>query len=146
MSKKKLRGELVAAVLPSWDRTPFEDHQRCKGVGADCKGFFWGVTDELGFPEAQSEYAQDVSYNLRKRDGIPSKRLKEGMAALFDTVSGEWKLGDILLCKLEGHPAHIALWDGERAWSSLPGSGVRSRTLRSLFHKFPLDSVWRWRD
>jgi len=142
----KDRGGLVAEAVKSWQGTPFEDHQRRKHAGADCKGFFWGVTEELGFPEAQSEYAQDISYNLRKRDGIPHRRLKEGLAALFDPVSGEWKPGDILLCKHGGYPAHIALWDGERVWSSLPGVGVKSRTLRSLFHKFPLDSVWRWRD
>jgi len=104
------------------------------------------VTEEVGFPEAQSEYAKELNYNLRKRDGVPSARLKEGFASLFDPVSGEWKPGDILLCQVGGHAGHIAIWDGNRAWSSLPGSGVRSRTVRSLFHKFPLDSVWRWRD
>jgi hypothetical protein len=139
------RGELVAAALPSWDKTPFEDHQRCKGAGTDCKGLLWGIATELNFPEAQSEYATTTDYNLRKRDGVPWRRLKEGFAALFDQVS-DMKPGDILLCLLGDGPGHIAIFDGARAWSSLPGSGVRSRTLRSLFHKFPLDSVWRWRD
>jgi hypothetical protein len=143
--KAKDRGARVAAAVRSWEGTPFQDHQRCKGAGVDCKGLLWGVADELGFPEAQSEYAQTIDYNLRLRNGIPSARLKEGFAALFDPVTDEWKPGDILLCKHDGQVGHIAIFDGERAWNALPESGVKSRTLRSLFHKYPLDSVWRWR-
>ena len=137
---------MVADALPGWKDTPYADHQRCKGAGADCKGFFWGVTDELGFAEAQSDYARDQGYNLRKRRGIPSERLVEGFTALFDPVSDEWKRGDILLCKVGPMPGHIAIWDGERAWSALPGHGVRPRSINALTHKFPLHSVWRFRE
>jgi cell wall-associated NlpC family hydrolase len=140
-----VRGDLVAAALPSWDRTPFQPHQRCKGAGCDCKGLLWGVASELGFPEAESEYAKALDYNLSKRSGVPSVRLKEGFAALFDPAQ-DMRAGDVLLCKWDGHAGHIAIFDGARVWSSLPGLGVRSRTLRSLFHKFPLDSIWRWRE
>jgi cell wall-associated NlpC family hydrolase len=143
--KKPTRGEQVAFAVQFWDKTPFADHQRCKGAGCDCKGLLWGVTDELGFPEAQSEYAKAVDYSLRRRDGLPSDRLKQGFAELFDQVR-DMRAGDVLLCKWDGQPGHIAIFDGERAWSSLPGSGVRSRSLSVLFHKFPLDSIWRWRD
>lgn len=143
--RKPSKGAQVAAALPSWEGTPFHPHAKTKGAGCDCKGLLWGVADELGFSEAGSEYARALDYNLSKRNGVPSARLREGFSSLFDPVQ-DMKPGDILLCNWGGQPGHIAIFDGERAWSSLPGSGVKSRTLRSLFHKFPLDSVWRWRD
>jgi cell wall-associated NlpC family hydrolase len=103
------------------------------------------VAHDLGFPEAQSIYALDTNYSLTRSSGIPALRLKEGFAALFDRVD-DMQPGDILLCKVGGKPGHIAIFDGARAWNALPDSGVRSRSLRALFHKFPLDSVWRWRE
>jgi hypothetical protein len=142
--RKPTRGEQVAFAVQFWDKTPFHPQAKAKGAGCDCKGLLWGVTDELGFPEAQSEYAQAIDYSLSRRDGIPSARLKEGFSALFDLVD-DMRAGDVLLCKWDGHAGHIAIFDGERAWSALPGSGVRSRSLDVLFHKFPLDSIWRWR-
>lgn len=139
------RGELVAQALPSWDRTPFHPHAKAKGAGCDCKGLLWGVAEELGFPEAQSEYAQALDYNLSKREGVPADRLREGFSKLFRRVKKP-RPGDILLCDWGGKPGHIAIYAGDgRAWSSLPGSGVRCRRLEVLHHKFPLDSIWRWK-
>lgn len=106
----------------------------------------WGAASELGFPEAGSEYATTTSYSLTKRHGVPSDRLVEGFSALFDRVE-DMERGDILLLKWSGSVAHIAVFAGDgRAWSSLPGSGVRCRRLEVLLAKFPLHSVWRWRD
>lgn len=144
MPRKKDRGKLVAKALPSWEKTPFHPQAKLKGIGCDCKGLLWGVAEELKFPEAQSEYAKAIDYSLSRRNGVPSVRLKEGFAALFDPVA-DMKAGDILLLEWDGEAGHIAIFDGNRAWSSLPGSGVRSRSLPALFHKFPLDSIWRWR-
>ena len=139
------RGDLVAAELPKWDRTPFHPHAKARGVGCDCKGLLWGVTEELGFPEAQSEYARALDYNLLKRDGVPAERLRDGFSKLFRQVKTPMP-GDILLCSWDGKPGHIAIYAGDdRAWSSLPTSGVRQRPLRVLFHYFPLDSIWRWK-
>jgi hypothetical protein len=64
--------------------TPFVPQQAVKGKGCDCKGLIWGAARELGFPEADTPYAQFVHYDLGRRDGIPSALLKQGMAALFD--------------------------------------------------------------
>jgi hypothetical protein len=152
------RGALVAAELPNWYKTPFIPLQSVKGRGVDCKGFHLGVARELGFPEAESEYAKSLDYSLTKPHGVPSAKLREGFAALFDRVDAPrpvngatdeleavLKPGDILLCKWGGKPAHIALWDGNRAWNAIPYSGVKPRTLRCLFHRFPFDSIWRWK-
>jgi cell wall-associated NlpC family hydrolase len=142
---RKKRGAKFADHLASWDGTPFHEHANLKGVGCDCKGMLWGAADELGFPEAHSEYAQALDYSLTRRDGVSAARLREGFAALFDRVD-DMQRGDILLCKWGGRPGHIAVYDGDgRAWSALPSSGVRRRSLRALTHKFPIDSVWRWR-
>lgn len=142
----KSRAQRLADALSEWEGTPFHEHARLKGVGTDCKGMLWGACDELDFPEAKSEYATTLDYHLTQRNGVPSARLKEGFAALFDPVSGDWKRGDILLCKWGGQAAHIAVFDGEeRAWSALPASGVRRRKISVLFHHYPLDSVWRLR-
>lgn len=143
----KSKGARVADILPSWEGTPFHPHARVKGAGVDCKGLPWAIADELGFKEAQSEYAQALDYDLTRADGIPSARLREGFEKLFKRVELEdRKPGDLLLCKWNGKPAHIAiLGHNDRAYNALPEHGVKPRTLRALFHVFPLDSVWRWR-
>jgi cell wall-associated NlpC family hydrolase len=145
--KKKTRGQLVADALPGWEGTPFLDQACVKGRGVDCKGLLWGVASELGFPEAQSEYAKDVGYSLRRAGGVPSNRLLEGFAALFDKVD-EPEPGDILLLKIGGKPGHIAIYHGDgRAYHAqiAPNSHVKKATLRSLFFFYPLHSIWRWR-
>lgn len=138
---------MVVQALPAWEGTKFHPHAKARGAGCDCKGLLWGVAEELGFPEAQSGYATTIDYSLAKRDGIPAATLKEGIASLFDRVAEDIRAGDILLCKWGGHPGHIAIADGAgRAWSALPAGGVRRRELCVLFHRFPLDSIWRWRE
>jgi hypothetical protein len=143
---KTSRGDKLADQIAKWDQTPFHPHARLRGIGADCKGSLWGACDELGFPEAKSEYATTLDYNLTRANGIPTDKLREGFAALFDRVTDE-KRGDILLCKHGGVPAHIAVDAGNgRAWSALPASGMRCRKQSTLFHHFPLDSRWRLRE
>lgn len=139
------RGELLAAELPNWEGTPFHPHARAKGAGVDCKGLLWGACAELGFPEAESEYARFISYSLNKSKGIPASHLFEGFKALFDPADGS-QPGDILLCNVGKAPGHIAIANGQgRAWNSIPGSGVRLRKTETVFRKFPLHSAWRLR-
>jgi hypothetical protein len=143
------RGDMVAAEVERWDRTPFHPQQRARGYGVDCKGLPWGVAAELGFPEAQSRYANFITYDLTARNGLPHKLLLEGMAALFDRVE-EIEPGDILLLKIGGLPAHIAIASRNegRAWHAQlgPNAFVKEASLRSLLKMFPLHSIWRWRD
>lgn len=143
------RGDLVAAEVERWDRTPFHPQQRARGRGVDCKGLPWGVASELGFPEAESYYARFSTYDLNAKNGLPHELLLEGMAVLFDRVE-EILPGDLLLLKVGPHPRHIAIAsrNPERAWHAqiAPNAYVKEASLRALLKLFPLHSVWRWRD
>jgi cell wall-associated NlpC family hydrolase len=161
------RGELVAAEAREWLGTKFIWQASCKGVGCDCKGLLWGVARELGFPEAESLYAQVSNYSAERP--VPSALLKEGFADIFDPVDAEpfreWlrrtpkdagykdpaplRLGDVLLLKIGGKASHIAIVSADdRAIHAQIGSKdwVKEASLRSLLKMFPLDSAWRWRE
>jgi cell wall-associated NlpC family hydrolase len=68
------RGDLVAAEVEKWNRTPFHEQQATKGRGCDCKGLLWGVARDLGFPEAESFYAtySSPTTSARRRSSAPS--------------------------------------------------------------------------
>lgn len=143
------RGDLVAAEVEKWDRTPYDPKQCCRGAGVDCKMLPVGVAKALSFPEAESLYAVTQDYDLTKRDGLPHKLLLEGMTALFDKVS-DILPGDLLLLTWRGRPSHLAIASRNegRAWHAQiePNAFVKEASLRSLLKMFPLHSVWRWRD
>jgi cell wall-associated NlpC family hydrolase len=141
------RGEAVAAEAREWLGTKFVWQASQKQVGCDCKGLLWGVARELGFPEAESLYAQVADYSPKRP--VPSALLKEGFAAIFDSVEGGMIPGDVLLVKLGGKPCHIAIYSGDgRAIHAQigPKDWVKETRLEALLKLFPLDSVWRWRD
>lgn len=139
------RGELFASEIAKWDRTPFHEQQAARGRGCDCKGLIWGAARDLGFPEAESFYATFIEYDLGRR--VPHKLLCEGMEALFERAE-DIRPGDILLLKISGQPAHLAVasLNEGRAWHAqiAPNPFVKEATLRSLLKMFPLHSVWRW--
>jgi hypothetical protein len=142
------RGDMVAAALSGWDRTPFHDFARAKGKGCDCKGLLWGVAEELGFPEAQSSYARHTAYSLTRKRGIPADTLLEGFEALFDRAD-DFAPGNVLLLKIGSQPKHIAICSREgRAYHAqiAPNAFVKEASLRSLLKMFPLHSIWKWRD
>lgn len=148
-----LRGDLVAAEVELWNRTPFEPNQSCRGAGTDCKGLLLGVARDLGFPEAQSMYGLFNDYRLNKRGKLPHELLVEGFTNLFDRAEDAILPGDVLLLKVEAYhyrPAHIAIASRTegRAWHAQiePNAFVKEATLRSLLKKCPLHSHWRWRD
>lgn len=141
------RGELVAAEAREWLGTKFVWQASQKQVGCDCKGLLWGVARELGFPEAQSLYAKVADYSPMKP--VPSALLKEGFASIFDPVKGDPLPGDVLLVKINNRASHIAICSGpDKVIHAQIGSKdwVKETRLAVLLKKFPLDSVWRWRD
>lgn len=140
---------MVAAEVREWLGTPFKWQASQKGVGCDCKGLLWGVARELGFPEAESLYAQVADYSPTRP--VPSALLKEGMAAIFDPVT-EIQPGDVLLLKTSktGPAGHIAIVSGDGRAIHAQGVGdkewVKETRLRALLKICPLVSAWRWRD
>jgi cell wall-associated NlpC family hydrolase len=144
-------GDQVAAEAQAWVGTPFVWGQSVKPSaqgpgGCDCKGLVAGVARELGRPEAASTYALFAHYRADRR--APADLLLEGMAVLFDRV-GDVQPGDVLLLKHEGQPRHMAIAvGGGRAVHALPGfnSSVRERPLDVITHRYPLHSIWRWKE
>jgi cell wall-associated NlpC family hydrolase len=144
--RKATRGEMVAAEARTWIATPFHWQASQKGVGCDCKGLLWGVARELGFPEAGSLYAKVADYSPTRP--VPSALLKEGFAAIFDPVE-DMRVGDVLLLKVGGKAAHIAIVsdEGKAIHAQIgPKNWVKETSLPALLKLCPLDSVWRWRD
>lgn len=143
------KGELVAVEAEKWAKTPFHPQQAVRGRGVDCKGLPWGIARDLGFPEAESFYARFIGYDLSKKKGLPFDLFVEGMAALFDKAE-DIRPGDLLLLKVGGKPAHLAVASKTegRAWHAQiePNAYVKEASLRSLLKLFPLHSIWRWRD
>ena len=144
--KKRLPiGERVVNEVREWIGTPFHDQASLKGVGCDCKGLVWGVARALGRPEANTSYAEFIHYDLKRRNGVPGKLLRQGMAALFDRAD-QIRPGDILLLSCEGEPRHMAIATDEGFAIHASGKrGVKERSLKAVSHKYQIDSIWRWR-
>lgn len=144
--KKPALNERVAAEAREWIGTPFVWGQSVKGVGTDCKGLIRGVARELGLEEAECFYAQFASY--RPDRPVPSSLLVEGMGEVFDRAS-EPTPGDVLLLKVHGSAAHLAIVTDEDRAVHAHGAGLNERVketrLAVLLRTFPLHSVWRFK-
>lgn len=144
--KKPTLNELAAAEAREWIGTPFAWQQSVKGVGCDCKGLIRGVARELGLEEAECFYAQFSSY--RPDRPVPSALLVEGMSKVFDRAD-EKTIGDVLLLKVHGKAAHLAIVTGEDMAVHAHGAGqserVKETRLAVLTRMFPVHSIWRWR-
>lgn len=144
-------GSLVALEAKAHCGTPFRWQSSVKGVGCDCKGLVASVARELGRPEADSLYAISADYRIDR--GVPTARLREGLAALFDRVdlaADALRDGDVLLLRLNGAAQHLAIVTegGARAVHAqiAPSDKVKETNLELLLKACPLHSAWRWRD
>jgi cell wall-associated NlpC family hydrolase len=137
-------GQAIAAEAETWLGTPFHWQGRVKGAGVDCKGLVAGVAAACGRHEGSSLEALAGDYGAK----VDSRRLKVGLARLFDKVS-ERQAGDVLLLIVGGKPQHLAL--------AAPTEGKPSRTIQATCSgpckvvavRVPsamVDSIWRWRD
>lgn len=120
-----------------------------KGVGCDCKGLLVGVARELGMPEATSLYAAMADYDL---GAVPSDLLREGIAATLKPVEpARVKPGDVLLLRIAGKPAHLAivtdgnLGGGRAVHAQISSTAwVKETAMRVLLAVYELDSAWRF--
>lgn len=134
-------GEQVVAEARQWVGTPFRWQASTKGVGADCKGLVRGVASNLGRTEADSPHGALASY--RKAD---PRKLKEGMAALFDRAE-EAEPGDLLLLRIKDKPQHLAIYCGGgrmiHTYTLGPQRVIEVPMGRVWWGQ--VDSIWRWR-
>jgi cell wall-associated NlpC family hydrolase len=148
MTADLFRNDLVVREAREWIGTPFRDQASAKGKGCDCKGLVWGVARELGFPEADSFYAQFVRYDLGPGGSVPHQLFLEGMEQLFDRAD-EPAPGDILLLAYKRKPLHMAICCGDTAVHAQigPKNWVKETRMGVLLHPklYSLHSVWRWR-
>lgn len=140
-------GERIAAEAEAWIDTPFRWQARVKGRGCDCKGLIAGVAAACGRPEADSVEALAGDYSDSRP--VDVRRLKEGLARLFDQVpTADREAGDVLLIRYRGRAQHLAI--------AAPREGRSSRVIEALvdlgkvrpFRRADaeIDSVWRWRE
>lgn len=139
-----MTGEAIAAEAETWVGTPFRWQGRVKGQGADCKGLIAGVAAACGRDEAGSVEALAGDYGKK----VDSRRLKAGLARLFDQAS-EREPGDVLLVTLGGKPQHLVIAAPKpnqptRVIEALNVGPMKVRPFRRSDNE--VDSIWRWRD
>lgn len=137
-------GEQVWTEALTWRGTPFHWQASLKGVGADCFGFApIGVARELGRPEANGAPPHVRNYDRR----VPVDALKAGLAEWFDPARTP-ALGDLLLLRFAGKPQHLAIYGGETVLHTynVGPKQVIEQSFAVVTRRWPIDSIWRWRE
>ncbi len=134
--------DALVAEARTWLGTPFHWQASVKGVGADCKGFIWGVARALELPEAASLYAAMADYGAR----VPVALLRRGLAETLQAVSASAP-GDLLLLKVAGRAQHLALHADAGVLLHTYSVGPRkviATPIAAALRAWPLDSAWRF--
>ena len=93
--------EAIVAAGRSWLDTPFVHEARLKGVGVDCAGVIIGVAREVGLSD----------YDISGYGRVPEPaRMRGELDANMDRITlAEILPGDVLWCRIERDPQHLAL-------------------------------------
>ncbi|HYW04999.1 MAG TPA: NlpC/P60 family protein [Gammaproteobacteria bacterium] len=99
-------GEQIVVEARSWIGTPYRHQASIKGVGVDCYGLVWGITnalEELWTPPRVRRYGEQ-----------PSDTMKPICDAHMIAIPREEiALGDVLLIRFFSHWQHLAIYCGE---------------------------------
>jgi len=134
-----MRPEIVAEAL-EWVGTPFRWQASLKGVGADCKGFVWGVARNCGLSEAESLYARMADYSVH----VPTALLLKGLRETLTQVR-EPEPGDVPLMNLRGKAQHLGIYTGDDVIHAYVGSRrVIAQPYAIVARHFPIHSFWRF--
>jgi cell wall-associated NlpC family hydrolase len=134
-----LTRDAIVAEARSWAGTPFRWQASVKGVGADCRGFIFGVARELGLPEANGRTAR-ADYSSR----IPARELKRVLAETFDRADVA-RPGDLLLIVVGEKPQHLAIVTGPGRMMHACLRGPEQVIEVPIGKSRPIDSIWTWR-
>ncbi len=100
------RQELIDEAL-SWVGTPYQTHQSCKGAGADCGGFCYGVWRNVGLlpPDALPE-RMSAQWYLHRTDEVIVRGLMAHGAVEIPLDSAH--PGDVLTFQYGRAQSHMA--------------------------------------
>ncbi len=100
------RSELIAEAL-SWVGTPYQTHQSCKGAGADCGGYCYGVWRNVGLlpPDAIPE-RMSAQWYLHRTDEVIVRGLQSHGAVEIPLADA--KPGDVLTFQYGRAQSHMA--------------------------------------
>jgi cell wall-associated NlpC family hydrolase len=96
----EIRSQTIA-IARTWIDTPWQHHQRTKGIGVDCVQFLLAVAEELGMEIALKDNYQ------RTPNG---DSLLNAIGTYFaPKQQEELELGDIIVFRFNGVPHHVGL-------------------------------------
>lgn len=106
------RAQIVAEAL-TWQGTPFQHNQSCRGHGADCVGLVYGVFRALGcIPTTfQPEPYSQQWHQHKNEELLLNQSVKFGCV---DAI-GEPEPGDLLFFRFGRVCSHIGLYLGENS-------------------------------
>lgn len=137
----------LAAILASWNGTPYMAGQQCRGVGVDCVRFVCAVLDELyrQEPVPIETLPSDAALHARESAIGAMKKIRDCYMPNDAIEDGTMEPGDILVTgPANGGPGH-AMIVGTRPnqlWHAA-GDGVHVTALHASVHVF---RVYRMRD
>ncbi len=130
------RQQLIDEAL-SWVDTPYQTHQSCKGAGADCGGFCYGVWRNVGLlpPDALPQRMSAQWYLHRTDEVIVKELLSHGAVEI---PLAEAKPGDVLTFQYGRAQSHMAflLPRGRIVHSYAYAGKVQTDKLEILMPKF----------
>lgn len=134
----------VAAVLESWERTPYMQGAACKGAGVDCVRFVCAVLDELygRYREPIQTVPQDAAFHDRRTAITGMRRVIEAYGPAEKLRPGApVEAGDILVTGPQGGgPGHAMIVGVRQLWHS---TGERVQRAGLTLGRWRLFRIYR---
>lgn len=100
------RSQLIAEAL-EWVGTPYQTHQSCKGAGADCGGFCYGVWRNVGLLPADAiPERMSAQWYLHRTDEVIVRGLQAHGAVEIPLADAQ--PGDVLTFQYGRAQSHMA--------------------------------------
>ena len=98
-----MKPDAIIDEARDWIGTPFVHQGTCKGVGADCLGFVYGVAKGLGLVDcALPAYSREPT----------GDKLERGISEYLDRVR-DLMVGDVMVFKFAKYAQHVGVYTGD---------------------------------